>query len=337
MSLADLLGMASGGVTPDNLLGMPPRPAYGGYQVELPPQAAPQNAQAQAVPQAPHQPSKFRNFLGAIGDALLVSKGLPPLYHQRMEEQRQNQALSGFLTNPDQAIAQLMQADPKMGIELWKGMHPASEKTMEQKVYEYEQSLPAEQRPAFEKSIALTHPGLVAPITMGPTDTYDPGTGPSAALPHVTDQKSYDAVPSGGQFTTADGKIRTKGGATASPSPTFPVSKVLDAITSQESGGNGMALSPAGALGSTQLMEPTAKQMAGKLGLAFAPQMLRSNNPQALKYQRALAEAYFNEGLSKTGNLRDALRYYHGGPDTSMWGPKTNAYADAVLSRLGGR
>jgi hypothetical protein len=40
--------------------------------------------------------------------------------------------------------------------------------------------------------------------------------------------------------------------------------------------------------------------------------------------------------LQRTGNVRDALRYYHGGPNRSMWGPKTNAYADSILSRLGG-
>jgi hypothetical protein len=77
--------------------------------------------------------------------------------------------------------------------------------------------------------------------------------------------------------------------------------------------------------------------MAAKRGLAFVPQMLRSSDPKALAYQRALAEAYFTEGLQKTGNLRDALHYYHGGPDRAQWGPKTHAYANAVLSRLGGQ
>lgn len=110
---------------------------------------------------------------------------------------------------------------------------------------------------------------------------------------------------------------------------------MLDALTHQESGGNGLAVSPKGALGSTQLLPPTAKQMAGKLGLPFRQDMLRSNNPAALRYQRALAGAYLREGYDRYGNVRDALRYYHGGPDTSIWGPKTNAYADAVLARLG--
>jgi soluble lytic murein transglycosylase len=105
-------------------------------------------------------------------------------------------------------------------------------------------------------------------------------------------------------------------------------------VTAQESHGNGTAVSPKGALGSTQLMPGTAKEMANKIGLAFRPDMLRSNNPQALAYQRALASAYLKEGLAKTGNLTDALHYYHGGPDRSQWGPLTRAYASAVLGRL---
>lgn len=110
---------------------------------------------------------------------------------------------------------------------------------------------------------------------------------------------------------------------------------MLDALTQQESGGNGKAVSPKGAIGSTQMLPGTAKQMAGKLGLAFRPDMLRSNDPKALAYQRRLAAAYLQEGLAATGNLTDALHYYHGGPDRSQWGPLTRAYANAVLGRLG--
>lgn len=97
-----------------------------------------------------------------------------------------------------------------------------------------------------------------------------------------------------------------------------------------------MAVSPKGALGSTQMLPATAQEMAAKVGLPYRPDLLQSNDPQAVQYQHALGQAYLQEGFSKTGNLRDALRYYHGGPNRSMWGPKTNAYADAVLSRMGG-
>lgn len=114
-------------------------------------------------------------------------------------------------------------------------------------------------------------------------------------------------------------------------------SNVFDAVIQQESGGDGTAVSPAGALGSTQMLPDTARAMAQKLGLPFRPDLLRSNSSEGLHYQRALGEAYFNEGLERTGNVRDALHYYHGGPNRKMWGPKTRNYADSVLGRLGGR
>jgi hypothetical protein len=62
------------------------------------------------------------------------------------------------------------------------------------------------------------------------------------------------------------------------------------------------------------MLPGTAQEMAGKLGLPFRPDLLHSNDPVALRYQQALGQAYLKEGLSKTGNMRDALRYYHGGP-----------------------
>lgn len=109
----------------------------------------------------------------------------------------------------------------------------------------------------------------------------------------------------------------------------------MGALIQQESGGNGNAVSSAGAMGSTQMLPGTAGEMAKKLGLAFRPDLLKGTSAQALKYQRALGEAYLREGLEKTGNLRDALHYYHGGPDRAQWGPKTRAYSTAILSRLG--
>lgn len=110
--------------------------------------------------------------------------------------------------------------------------------------------------------------------------------------------------------------------------------QLMDALIQQESGGRGDAVSSAGALGSTQMLPSTAREMAQKLGVQFDPTLLRSNTPQALEYQRQLGEAYLKEGLAKTGNVRDALHYYHGGPNRSMWGPKTRSYANSVLSRL---
>ena len=86
--------------------------------------------------------------------------------------------------------------------------------------------------------------------------------------------------------------------------------------------------------GLTQMLDPTAEAMAKKMGLPWRPDLLRAKTKEALEYQTTLGSAYLQEGLDATGNPRDALRYYHGGPDRSQWGPKTNAYADAIMGGL---
>ena len=115
----------------------------------------------------------------------------------------------------------------------------------------------------------------------------------------------------------------------------------FDALIEQESGGRPGAVGPqtkyGRALGMTQMLPDTAREMAAKVGLPFRPDLLRGTSPQAAEYQKRLGRAYFEEGLAKTGNLRDALHYYHGGPDRSLWGPKTKAYAASVMRRMGGR
>jgi hypothetical protein len=76
--------------------------------------------------------------------------------------------------------------------------------------------------------------------------------------------------------------------------------------------------------------------MAAKTGLGWRPDLYSGTSPEAAAYQAKLGASYLHEGLKATGNVRDALRYYYGGPNRSMWGPKTNAYADQVLGRLRG-
>lgn len=114
---------------------------------------------------------------------------------------------------------------------------------------------------------------------------------------------------------------------------------LLDALIQVESNGNPSAIGPqtkyGRALGSTQMLPGTAEEMARKLGLQFRPDLLTAPTDEGRAYQRQLGEAYLQEGFQKTGNARDALRYYHGGPDRRKWGPKTDAYANKVLSLAG--
>ena len=90
------------------------------------------------------------------------------------------------------------------------------------------------------------------------------------------------------------------------------------------------------AQGLSQMLPASAKGVADKLGVPWRPDLMTGKTAEAAQYQRALGEAYFNQGLQQTGNVFDAARYYHGGPSRKLWGPKTNAYAEAVLARMGG-
>lgn len=106
---------------------------------------------------------------------------------------------------------------------------------------------------------------------------------------------------------------------------------VWSAMKQRESGGNGNAVSPKGALGSTQMLPATAQAMAQKLGVQWRPELMRGNSPEALQYQDQLGRAYFDEGVQRYGgDLSKGASYYHGGPNTAIWGPKTRAYAQAV-------
>jgi soluble lytic murein transglycosylase-like protein len=121
----------------------------------------------------------------------------------------------------------------------------------------------------------------------------------------------------------------------------FATDKVFGSLLQQESGGRPGIRGPqtkyGQAVGIGQTLPETAHAMAAKLGLPWQPDLLTGTNPAAADYQTKVSRAYFDEGLAKTGNVRDALHYYHGGPNRRQWGPKTQAYADAVLGRLGGR
>lgn len=119
---------------------------------------------------------------------------------------------------------------------------------------------------------------------------------------------------------------------------------VFNELVKQESGGRphggAGAVGPdtkwGNALGATQLLPGTAREMAQKLGVPYDERLLRGHSPEALAYQLKLGRAYFDQGLQKyNGDLRKALMYYHGGPDEKLWGPKTRAYADAILGRAG--
>lgn len=122
-SLIDLLGLANVAAVPQTPQPAPqPGQDLTPEQLNALPQIVVQQRSAPAAPAA-HAPSKFRNFLGAIGDALLVANGGQPLYQQRRQRQQIGSALSTYLGDP--MLSQVFQADPDTGVALYKMRHPA--------------------------------------------------------------------------------------------------------------------------------------------------------------------------------------------------------------------
>lgn len=119
----------------------------------------------------------------------------------------------------------------------------------------------------------------------------------------------------------------------------FQSADILPALIQQESGGRAGVRGPqtqyGQAVGLTQVLPSTGKGIAQKLGVPWRPDLMAGTSKEAAQYQQAIGQAYLEEALEKTGNVTDALKYYHGGPNRRIWGPKTNAYATSVLRRLG--
>lgn len=95
---------------------------------------------------------------------------------------------------------------------------------------------------------------------------------------------------------------------------------LLRAHIQQESGGNPNVTSSAGAQGVAQLMPKTARGLG--VTNAYDP-------AQAIPGAAKLIA----ENMAAThGDVATAILRYHGGPDQSKWGPKTQAYQKAVMA-----
>jgi soluble lytic murein transglycosylase-like protein len=110
-------------------------------------------------------------------------------------------------------------------------------------------------------------------------------------------------------------------------------------LINQESNGRVGAIGPqtpyGQAQGLGQQLPSTAQGIAKKLGVPWRPDLMTGTSDAAKQYQSAMTQSYLEEALDKTGNVADALKYYHGGPNRKLWGPKTEAYSASILRRLG--
>lgn len=185
MSLFDILSALPAQV---DFGGGAPMPAMATPPVDIPQPAIAQSA----APQGHHGLLGFLgggegigNVLGSLGDALLVSNGMQPMYAPRQRAKKIGAALANYLGNMEPGMADIFQSDPSTGLELYKMKHPASETPANVREFQYAQQ--NGYKGSYADWVKLTHPGFMAPITLGPGDTYDAGGGdPSGGGHEVT-------------------------------------------------------------------------------------------------------------------------------------------------------
>lgn len=84
--------------------------------------------------------------------------------------------------------------------------------------------------------------------------------------------------------------------------------------------GRSLPADPDSPVGPMQMRPSTAAPLARALGIQGTPDLTD------MRWAVPLATQYLAQGLNATGNPSDAMAYYYGGPDTTQWGPKTEAY-----------
>lgn len=109
-------------------------------------------------------------------------------------------------------------------------------------------------------------------------------------------------------------------------------------FVAQESGGDYTAVnSETGALGAYQVMPQTGQSLAKRVGVAWRPDLMRSDTPEARKYQDAIGGAAIQEAIDASGgDPGTAFSYYYGGSDRGKWGPRTRQYEQDMMRRIGG-
>lgn len=252
-----------------------------------------------------------RAIAGSIGDFLLRQAGMQPIYGPAAQQQRE-------LEQRMQIYQQQRQDsyDDWVRQQQWRkdNPDPAPPSEFARKYADMVRIVGQEEADKWAKSEANPMQWITADNPDG--------------------SKSIIPVPRNG-FPSRAEQPRQSANDPASPG----AASLMPSLIQQESGGRTGVLGPqtryGQAQGLTQMLPGTAREMAGKLGLPWRPDLMTGTSPEAAQYQQQLGQAYLQEGFDRHGNARDALRYYHGGPNQKLWGPKTDAYADAVLSRAG--
>lgn len=294
---------------------------------------------------APKVPKPGHNWLAILGDALAAASGGKPVYLDHLMRQReleqQGKAHLAQLMAQAQIQEQTYQRHRGDQMTDWQAQHQWSldhqGPTNDERVAVAAGYKPG--TPEFQGFIKSMHDPVV---TLQQTDGNGGATTsyvPRSVLLHGGVPGSATSSPPDVLDTLPPG-AKPIGGAAPSNGPgTFP-SVTKAQIGVESSGRRGIAgpQTPYGqAFGLMQVQDGTGQEMARKLGVAWRPDLMRGTSDAAAQYQTAIGQAYYNEGLRRYGgDQRKALMYYHGGPNERLWGPKTRAYADTVMARMGG-
>ncbi|KQS01496.1 hypothetical protein ASG11_17740 [Sphingomonas sp. Leaf357] len=173
------------------------------------------------------------------------------------------------------------------------------------------------------------------PVVVGGSLVTRSGQEVFRAPQYINSPVGNSVIEVGGK--TADGYTS---GTNLAPGSVTAEQLYRNAIEPQESGGRAGAIGPATkygrAQGASQMLPATAQSMAQKLNIPWRPDLMTAKSPEGLEYQRKLGIAYTQTALDSTGgDPAKAAAFYHGGPDQSIHGPKTQAYVNQVMSRLG--
>jgi hypothetical protein len=165
----------------------------------------------------------LRDFLGHLGDALLVANGHQPMYAARAAERKRSAALQQFLGGVDPELGAMIGAgmDPSDAVSIYKMKHPGEgNKPSFVQEYEYRERLDPEHRKAYDAYAEQRKFNPYAPpITMGQNDTLEmPGQKPAQSEVTATDKDGNKV-----RYNHETGAWEPVGGPTASaPSAPFP-------------------------------------------------------------------------------------------------------------------
>jgi hypothetical protein len=234
--------------------------------------------------------------------------------------------------NVQQQIAQLQNMTPEQ-FGAWKMDALRKNLSAEQRLKQHfqTQNLGGSTRvlamPEYGGGGAAVVPGSEAEVTMSPAQA-----NPAGRVVQDAEGNYFVVNPrTGGAAPVRPGG----GGIPGERGGGFDTEAFKAAVVQQESGGDYTVVSPKGALGAYQVMPATAKTLAERLGLPWNPGLMRSNTAEGRQYQDAIGAAAISEAVQASGgDPARAAAYYHGGSDTGKWGPKTQAYAQAVTANM---